>query len=85
MSTPARFSPSLYRPSSAAKPFLLTLFSLLLAACGNPRAHLIRVSVPEQKMAVYKKGVRTATHTISASRAALGNEPGSLKTPTGRP
>ncbi len=57
--------------------------ALGLGACGKDRTHVLRVSVPEQRMALYAKGVEVARYTISTSRFGLGNEPGSNRTPLG--
>jgi L,D-transpeptidase catalytic domain len=65
---------------------VLTLIWLtfMLGACAKDRIHTVRVSVPEQRMAVYAKGLEIARYTISTSRFGLGNEPGSNRTPLGK-
>lgn len=55
-----------------------------LGGCGKDRVHMVRVSVPDQRMAVYKKGVEIARYTISTSKFGLGNQPGSNRTPLGK-
>ena len=41
----------------------MLLCSALLGACARDRIHVLRVSVPDQQMAVYARGVhRVATH-----------------------
>jgi lipoprotein-anchoring transpeptidase ErfK/SrfK len=62
---------------------LLAALGLGLGACAKDRAHVIRVSVPEQRMAVYSKGVEIARYKISTSRFGLGSQPGSNRTPLG--
>jgi hypothetical protein len=58
---------------------------VLLASCAHEdRTTLIRVSVPNQKMLVFKKGVHTATYDCSTSKFGLGDQPGSRCTPLGR-
>ena len=60
------------------------LVVLAFVGCGKDRVHVLRVSVPDQRMAVYKKGVEIARYTISTSKFGLGNQPGSNRTPLGK-
>lgn len=60
------------------------LAALCFGACAKDRIHVLRVSVPEQKMALYARDVEIARYTISTSRFGLGNEPGSNRTPLGK-
>ena len=62
----------------------MLLPALFLGACAKDRIHTLRVSVPEQRMALYKKDVEIARYTISTSKFGLGNEPGSNRTPLGK-
>lgn len=78
----ARFPKTRFLP--ALRALAVTGLALVLGACAKDRIHVVRVSVPEQKMAVYTKGVETARYTISTSRFGLGNEPGSNRTPLGK-
>jgi lipoprotein-anchoring transpeptidase ErfK/SrfK len=76
---PLRSAPVIYR-------FIFALaLSLLLTSCAQKdRIHTIRVSVADQKLAVYKKGVHLATYDVSTSKWGVGDEPGSRRTPLGR-
>jgi hypothetical protein len=59
--------------------------AVLLASCAHEdRTTLVRVSVPNQKMMVFKKGVHVATYDCSTSKFGLGDRPGSNRTPLGR-
>lgn len=72
---------------SAVKPLhVLTLgaLALLLASCAKDTRHVMRISVPEQKMAVYDKGREIARYDVSTSKFGLGDRPGSNATPLGR-
>ena len=69
---------------SALRTLGVAWLAVILGACAKDRIHVVQVSVPEQKMAVYTKGVETARYTISTSRFGLGNEPGSNRTPLGK-
>ena len=62
---------------------LVASFASLLSSCAD-RSHRIIVSVPEQRMAVYRKHDLLATFPVSTSRFALGDVPGSNGTPLGR-
>ncbi len=62
---------------------ILCGLSGLLSSCAD-RDHRIIVSVPEQRMAVYRKSHLLATFPVSTSRFALGDVPGSNGTPLGR-
>lgn len=64
---------------------LLPACALLFASCAqDDRTTLIRVSVPHQKMIVFKQGVQVATYDCSTSKFGLGDTPGSNRTPLGR-
>jgi hypothetical protein len=64
---------------------LAPVLACFLTSCAQKdRDHVIRVSVAEQKMAVYKKGVRIATYDVSTSKFGLGDAPGSCRTPLGK-
>jgi lipoprotein-anchoring transpeptidase ErfK/SrfK len=54
-----------------------------LTACGKDRRHLVEVSVAQQRMAVYRDGVRIREYPVSTSKFGLGDEPGSNRTPIG--
>lgn len=63
--------------------YLSLLVTLLLAACAGDRAHVIRVSVAEQRMALYEHGVEVQRFPVSTSKFGLGDIPGSNRTPVG--
>jgi len=55
-----------------------------LASCTYPPTpHLIRVSVPDQKMLVFEHGVEIARYDVSTSKFGVGDRPGSYATPLG--
>ena len=62
----------------------MAVLVLSLSACMRDRTHMLRVSVPDQRMALYEEGVEVARYKISTSRFGLGNQPGSNCTPLGR-
>ncbi len=64
-------------PGSAAA------LSLLLASCAVDEQHLVEVSVPDQRMAVYRDGVRIREYPVSTSKFGLGDDKGSNRTPLG--
>lgn len=45
---------------------------------------MVRVSVPNQKLIVFKRGVEVASYDCSTSKYGLGDAPGSYRTPLGR-
>lgn len=58
--------------------------ALALASCATkPSPHLLRVSVPDQKMLVFEHGVEIARYDVSTSKFGLGDRPGSYATPLG--
>lgn len=64
---------------------LLLAGVLAFASCTQvDRTTLIRVSVPNQKMIVFKKGVQVAMYDCSTSKFGLGDQPGSYRTPLGK-
>lgn len=58
--------------------------ALFLAACAKDRVHKMVVSVPDQKMALYKRGKLVQTYDISTSRFCISSRPGTNGTPLGR-
>ncbi len=55
-----------------------------LASCAHkPSPHLIRISVPDQKMLVFEQGVEVARYDVSTSKFGVGDRPGSYATPLG--
>ena len=72
---------------SAAVKFRLLLIALIgtLASCARmDRDTLVRVSVPNQKLVVFKRGVEVAAYDCSTSKYGVGDAPGSYRTPLGR-
>lgn len=61
----------------------LLLFGVL-ASCTGDRIHVLRVSIPEQRMALYTKDVEVARFDISTSKFGIGDVPGSNCTPLGK-
>jgi hypothetical protein len=63
---------------------LLAASFLGLASCAHKTSpHLLRVSVPDQKMIVFEQGVEIARYDVSTSKFGLGDRPGSYATPLG--
>jgi hypothetical protein len=60
------------------------LAALGLGGCARDRAHVVRVSVPEQRLAVYKHGVEIGRYPVSTSKFGLGDIPNSRCTPLGK-
>jgi len=65
------------------KALMATTWPLLLVSCMTDQRHLVEVSVPQQRMAVYRDGERIREYPISTSKFGLGDEPGSNRTPLG--
>jgi len=64
---------------------LLIALVFTFASCAQKdRDTLVKVSVPNQKMIVFKKGVQVAMYDCSTSKYGLGDKPGSNRTPLGR-
>lgn len=57
---------------------------LVLGACAGDRDHLVRVSVHDQRMALYRREVEVARFPVSTSKFGVGDTPGSNRTPLGR-
>jgi hypothetical protein len=55
----------------------------LVACAHKPSPHLIRISVPDQKMLVFEQGVEVARYDVSTSKFGVGDRPGSYETPLG--
>ena len=69
-------------------PSLVVAFSAV--SCSVPTSasrdslHVMEVSVPQQKMALYRQGSMVKTYPISTSKFGLGDEKGSYRTPLGK-
>jgi len=55
-----------------------------MVSCSGVRGNDIVVSVPDQRLALFNKGVIQKTYPISTSKFGLGDKSGSFKTPVGR-
>lgn len=62
---------------------LLSFVALLLSSCVTDQHHFVEISVPDQKMAVYRDGVRIREYPVSTSKFGLGDDLGSNQTPLG--
>lgn len=63
---------------------LLTLaLGLLFAACARDTVHTMVVSVPDQKLALYRKGQLVKVYDVSTSKFCLSTRNGSYGTPLG--
>ena len=63
---------------------LILAFAFALASCATKdREHLVRISVPDQKMLVFNKGVEIARYDVSTSKFGVGGHAGSFTTPLG--
>jgi lipoprotein-anchoring transpeptidase ErfK/SrfK len=62
----------------------LALASLLAGCATKDRLHTMKVSVPDQQMVLYKKGVEIARYDVSTSKFGLGDQRGSNRTPLGK-
>ena len=63
---------------------LLLAFAFALVSCASKdREHLVRISVPDQRMLVFSKGVEIARYDVSTSKFGVGGRAGSYTTPLG--
>jgi lipoprotein-anchoring transpeptidase ErfK/SrfK len=58
--------------------------ALLFAACAKDTVHKMVVSIPDQKMAVYKHGQLLQVFDVSTSRFCVSSRPGTNGTPLGK-
>jgi hypothetical protein len=75
------------RLAGCASMLTLSLFTTSCAVQTSAKRddqHVMEVSVPMQKMALYRKGELIKTYPISTSKFGLGNEKGSYRTPLGK-
>lgn len=61
----------------------LALAGLLAGCATKDRVHTMKVSVPQQQMVVYKRGVEIARYDVSTSKFGVGDQRGSNRTPLG--
>jgi len=64
---------------------VVTVVTFALGACSRDvdRTHVIRVSIPEQRMALYHLGREVARYPVSTSKFGVGDVSGSNCTPLG--
>ena len=63
---------------------LLLVLTAFLAGCAQrDTAHVLRVSVPDQKLALYRHGTEIARYDVSTGKNGCGDRPGSRCTPLG--
>ncbi len=76
------------RTLRALRVALLAMLPVLGVSCagtaGKDRNHVMMISVPEQKMAVFREGVKIKEYKVSTSKFGVGDQPGSNRTPLGR-
>jgi hypothetical protein len=66
-----------------SRALFFTVVACLLSSCAD-RAHVLRVSVADQKMQVFRRGNLIAAYDVSTSKFGLSDRPGSNGTPLGR-
>jgi lipoprotein-anchoring transpeptidase ErfK/SrfK len=59
------------------------LLTFTLTSCVTDNQHIVEVSVPLQRMAVYRDGERIREYPVSTSKFGLGDDKGSNHTPLG--
>lgn len=78
------------RAAKLAASCLIAGLALSLSSCAVQTAakrdslHVMEVSVPLQKMALYRQGELVKTYPVSTSKFGLGDEKGSYRTPPGK-
>lgn len=65
-------------------PLVSACLVAFLTSCSVDRTHVLRVSIPEQRIALYKKGAEVARFAVSTSKFGIGDQPGSNRTPLGK-
>ncbi len=63
---------------------LSLLSAAFLASCAKDSVHKMVVSVPDQKMALYRKGQLMKVYDVSTSKFCVSNREGSYGTPLGK-
>ena len=63
---------------------LALALGLFLAGCAKDRIHTMVVSVPDQKMALYRKGKFVKLYDVSTSKFCVSCREGSYGTPLGK-
>jgi len=63
--------------------FFAIVAALFLTSCAKDTTHKMVVSVPDQKMALYRHGKLMRTYDISTSKFCISGRPGSNGTPLG--
>jgi hypothetical protein len=61
-----------------------SIAALFLVSCAKDRIHTMVVSVPDQKLALYRKGHLEKVYDVSTSKFCLSSRNGSYGTPLGR-
>lgn len=64
-------------------PFVVIVAAFLLTSCAKDTTHKMVVSIPDQKMALYRHGELIRTYPVSTSKFCISGRPGSNGTPLG--
>jgi len=64
--------------------FLPLALALFFAGCARDTVHTMVVSVPQQKLALYRKGQLVHVYDVSTSKFCLSSRNGSYGTPLGK-
>ena len=67
-----------------ASRIIVAVFAIFFAACTKDRIHTMVVSIPQQKMALYKRGKLMNVYDVSTSKFCISCSQGSNGTPLGR-
>ncbi len=63
---------------------LLSSSCVVQSVAVRDTTHVMNISVPSQKLALYREGQLVKTYPVSTSKYGLGNEKGSYRTPLGK-
>ncbi len=63
---------------------LSVIMAMFLASCARDNIHTMVVSVPDQKLALYRKGEFVKLYDVSTSKFCLSSRNGSYGTPLGQ-
>jgi len=64
-------------------PLAAIVIALLCGCAREDRQHVMVISVPDQRMVLYKDGDPVKAYPVSTSKFGLGDRPGSMATPLG--
>lgn len=67
-----------------AKIVILLVITVVFSSCATDNRHVVEISIPQQRMALYQDGIKVREYPVSTSKFGIGDTPRSNFTPIGK-